>query len=160
MHPSQRPTSRQQQRVQRHVKDTDTYAFSNLKTGPHLLDDVEALLPAHRERLFPPTEAPIDVPRSRLITEPRVGLRPGRVEPRALKRRPKAYPLLTKPRKRPKRRFARMATRKNGSDLAANLLFLADMRPNIAPFWSEPILLSQMSYSLARRASPRTLFTG
>jgi len=34
-----------------------------------------------------------------LIAEPRVGLRPGRVEPCALKRRPKAYPLLTKPRK-------------------------------------------------------------
>ena len=33
-----------------------------------------------------------------LIAEPRVGLRPGRIEPRALKRRPKAYPLLTKPR--------------------------------------------------------------
>jgi hypothetical protein len=34
-----------------------------------------------------------------LIAEPRVGLRPGRVEPRALKRRPKPFPLLTKPRK-------------------------------------------------------------
>lgn len=34
-----------------------------------------------------------------LIAEPRVGLRPGRVEPRALKRRLKAFPLLTKPRK-------------------------------------------------------------
>jgi hypothetical protein len=33
-----------------------------------------------------------------LIAGPRVGLRPGRVEPRARKRRPKAYPLLTKPR--------------------------------------------------------------
>jgi hypothetical protein len=33
-----------------------------------------------------------------LIAEPRVGLRPGRVEPRALKRRPKPFPLLTKPR--------------------------------------------------------------
>ena len=32
------------------------------------------------------------------IAEPRVGLRPGRVEPRALKRRPKPFPLLTKPR--------------------------------------------------------------
>jgi len=34
-----------------------------------------------------------------LIGEPRVGLRPGRIEPRALKRRPKAFPLMTKPRK-------------------------------------------------------------
>ena len=33
-----------------------------------------------------------------LIAQPRVGLRPGRVEPRALKRRPKPFPLLTKPR--------------------------------------------------------------
>ncbi|MBK1717168.1 IS4 family transposase, partial [Thiocystis violacea] len=34
-----------------------------------------------------------------LIAEPRVGLRRGRIEPRALKRRPKNYPLLTKPRR-------------------------------------------------------------
>jgi len=33
-----------------------------------------------------------------LIEEPRVGLRPGRIEPRALKRRPKQFPLMTKPR--------------------------------------------------------------
>ena len=33
-----------------------------------------------------------------LIAEPRVGNRPGRIEPRAIKRRPKPYPLLTKPR--------------------------------------------------------------
>jgi len=34
-----------------------------------------------------------------LIAEPRVGLRPGRIEPHALKRRLKSYPLLTKPRR-------------------------------------------------------------
>jgi len=28
----------------------------NLLTGPQLFDRVEALLPDHRERLFPPTE--------------------------------------------------------------------------------------------------------
>jgi hypothetical protein len=33
-----------------------------------------------------------------LIAQQRVGDRPGRIEPRALKRRPKPYPLLTKPR--------------------------------------------------------------
>ena len=33
-----------------------------------------------------------------LIAQQRVGNRPGRIEPRAIKRRPKAYPLLTKPR--------------------------------------------------------------
>ena len=44
-----------------------------------------------------------------LIAEPRVGLRPGRVEPRALKRRLKPFPLLTKPRK-----VAREEIKKNG----------------------------------------------
>jgi hypothetical protein len=44
-----------------------------------------------------------------LIAEPRVGLRPGRVEPRALKRRPKPFPLLTKP-----RQVAREEIRENG----------------------------------------------
>lgn len=33
-----------------------------------------------------------------LIAQRRVGNRPGRIEPRAVKRRPKPYPLLTKPR--------------------------------------------------------------
>jgi Transposase DDE domain len=33
-----------------------------------------------------------------LIAQQRVGNRPGRLEPRAIKRRPKLYPLLTKPR--------------------------------------------------------------
>ncbi|MEA3278107.1 MAG: IS4 family transposase, partial [Pseudomonadota bacterium] len=44
-----------------------------------------------------------------LIAEPRVGLRPGRVEPRALKRRLKPFPLLTKPRE-----VAREEIKKNG----------------------------------------------
>jgi len=44
-----------------------------------------------------------------LIAEPRVGLRPGRIEPRALKRRPKPFPLLTKP-----RQIAREEVRENG----------------------------------------------
>jgi hypothetical protein len=33
-----------------------------------------------------------------MMAQQRVGNRPGRIEPRAVKRRPKAYPLLTKPR--------------------------------------------------------------
>ncbi|MDH4305726.1 MAG: IS4 family transposase, partial [Nitrospira sp.] len=33
-----------------------------------------------------------------LIAQRQVGNRPGRLEPRAIKRRPKPYPLLTKPR--------------------------------------------------------------
>jgi len=44
-----------------------------------------------------------------LIAEPRVGLRPGRIEPRAVKRRPKPFPLLTKP-----RHIAKEEVRKNG----------------------------------------------
>lgn len=44
-----------------------------------------------------------------LIAEPRVGLRPGRLEPRAVKRRPKPFPRLNKP-----RQLAREEVRKNG----------------------------------------------
>jgi hypothetical protein len=44
-----------------------------------------------------------------LIAEPRVGQRPGRIEPRALKRRAKPFPLLTKPRD-----AAREDVRENG----------------------------------------------
>ena len=56
MHPNHRPASAQQRCVRRHVEDTDSYAFFNLLTGPQMLDNVEELLPKHRERLFPPTE--------------------------------------------------------------------------------------------------------
>ena len=44
-----------------------------------------------------------------LMAQQRVGNRPGRIEPRAVKRRPKAYPLLTIPREQ-----ARKNVRKNG----------------------------------------------
>jgi hypothetical protein len=44
-----------------------------------------------------------------LIAQQRVGNRPGRIEPRAIKRRPKPFPLLTKP-----RQIAREEVRKNG----------------------------------------------
>lgn len=44
-----------------------------------------------------------------LIAQQRVGDRPRRIEPRAVKRRPKPFPLLTKP-----RRIAREEIRKNG----------------------------------------------
>jgi len=56
MHPSHHPAARQQQRVGRYVSNADSYAMFNLLTGPQLFDQVEQLLPAHRERLFPPTE--------------------------------------------------------------------------------------------------------
>jgi len=39
------------------------------------------------------------------IAQPRVGLRPGRVEPRALKRRPKPFSLLTEPREQARERI-------------------------------------------------------
>lgn len=57
MHPSHRPARGQQRRVRAYAGSADSYAMFNLLTGPHLLDRVEALLRAHRERLFPPTES-------------------------------------------------------------------------------------------------------
>lgn len=55
MHPN--PSAHaQQQRIRKHADHSDAYAFFNLLTSPELLDQVEALLPPHRERLFPPTE--------------------------------------------------------------------------------------------------------
>lgn len=56
MNPRQSSATRQQRLVHSQAKDTDAYGFFNLLTGPQLLEDVEALLPEHRERLFPPAE--------------------------------------------------------------------------------------------------------
>ena len=56
MPPSHRPTTGQQQRVRHYARNADLYAMFNLLTGPPLLDRVERLLPAHRQRLYPPTE--------------------------------------------------------------------------------------------------------
>ena len=56
MYANHNASARQQQRVQNHVRNNDAYAFFNLLTSEQLLDKVESLLPAHRERLFPPTE--------------------------------------------------------------------------------------------------------
>jgi hypothetical protein len=56
MHPNQRPATGQQKRVGHYASNADSYAMFNLLTGPQLLGRVEALLPDHRERLFPPTE--------------------------------------------------------------------------------------------------------
>jgi len=49
-------TQCKQQRIQDYVHNSDAYSFFNLLTGSELLDTVEALLPEHRERMFPPTE--------------------------------------------------------------------------------------------------------
>jgi Transposase DDE domain len=48
--------AQQQRRILSRARNSDAYAFFNLLTGPELFDKVESLLPAHRERLFPPTE--------------------------------------------------------------------------------------------------------
>lgn len=59
-------------------------------------------------RLYDPSRIRSDLPRLReLIARKRVGDRPDRYEPRAVKRRPKPHPLLTMPRKAAKRRIER-----------------------------------------------------
>ena len=56
MHPNRRASAHQQRRVRSRASNSDAFAFFNLLTSPELLDEVESLLPEHRERLFPPTE--------------------------------------------------------------------------------------------------------
>lgn len=57
MHPIRSVHARQTRAaIRRGVENCDAYAFFNLLTADESLDQVEALLPAHRERLFPPTE--------------------------------------------------------------------------------------------------------
>lgn len=57
MTPNNKLVHYKQQRIQSLVKNSDSYRFFNLLTGPDLLLKVEALLPeSHRERQFPPTE--------------------------------------------------------------------------------------------------------
>lgn len=55
MHPNRRVRS-QQRRTLRQIGKTDAYAFFDLLTDEATLDQVESLLPTHRERLLPPTE--------------------------------------------------------------------------------------------------------
>ncbi len=56
MHPSHCACAQQHRRIRHQAANTDSYAFFNLLTGPRLFEQVELLLPEHRERLFPPTE--------------------------------------------------------------------------------------------------------
>ena len=56
MHPNQRARLQQQKRINTRATNCDSYEFFSLLTGPGFLDQVETLLPEHRERLFPPTE--------------------------------------------------------------------------------------------------------
>lgn len=51
-----RQSRHQQARVRKQASNCDSYMFFNLLTSRELLEEVEALLPEHRERLFPPTE--------------------------------------------------------------------------------------------------------
>jgi len=55
MHPNRHVRS-QQRRTLRHIRKTDAYALFDLLTDDAMLDQVESLLPTHRERLLPPTE--------------------------------------------------------------------------------------------------------
>lgn len=56
MHRNQRARLQQCRQIRRRAERIDAEAFFNLLTGPQWRDQVGALLPAHRERLFPPTE--------------------------------------------------------------------------------------------------------
>ncbi len=55
MHRS-RSVSSQQQRIRHYAEASDAFRFFNQLTSPELFDALEASLPEHRERLFPPTE--------------------------------------------------------------------------------------------------------
>jgi len=55
MHLNQKDSRHQQKQIIHHAQTTDAYSFFNLLTSPQLLSVVEEHLPAHRERLYPPT---------------------------------------------------------------------------------------------------------
>lgn len=46
----------QQKRINTHKSSVNSFSFFNLLTSDSLLGKLEALLPEHRERLYPPTE--------------------------------------------------------------------------------------------------------
>jgi len=56
MHPTRSVQVHQQRRIRNRAINSDSYEFFNMLTSPELLDQVEVLLPDHRERLYPPTE--------------------------------------------------------------------------------------------------------
>jgi hypothetical protein len=56
MHDAIRNARARQRQIRSQVRNSDAYGFFNLLTGPELFDQVESLLPQHRERRFPPTE--------------------------------------------------------------------------------------------------------
>src|ERR1043165_4352193 len=42
-------------RIAQRLRSTEAVEYCNMLTGPELLETTEALLPEHRERLYPPT---------------------------------------------------------------------------------------------------------
>ena len=56
MHPTEAYKTYQLKRVSKHIKSSNAISFFNLLTEDTLFNQVEQLLPDHRERLFPPTE--------------------------------------------------------------------------------------------------------
>ena len=48
-------SAQQQRRLAKHAQKVDANHFFNLLTDPRILEMVEAQLPEHRERQFPPT---------------------------------------------------------------------------------------------------------
>ena len=57
MHANSAQVAQQHRCVERHAHNSDAYSLFNLLTSAQLFEQVESLLPAHRERPFPPTEA-------------------------------------------------------------------------------------------------------
>ena len=51
-----KPAKLQQQNIQQYAHNSDALSFFNQLTSPELLESLEAQLPEHRERLYPPTE--------------------------------------------------------------------------------------------------------
>ena len=49
-------TRHQRARVAHHSRSCDSYSYFNLLTNDALFEEVESLLPEHRERQYPPTE--------------------------------------------------------------------------------------------------------
>ena len=76
--------------------------FATTSSGMEANRDASELpLPFLASRSLPPLVRPFDA-----IVTHRVGNRPGRLEPRRKKRRPKPYPLLRKPRYQARREEA------------------------------------------------------
>jgi hypothetical protein len=56
MHPKHQSPLHQQKRISHYAGNTNSLAFFNILRSPQLVDHAESLLPAYRQRLYPPTE--------------------------------------------------------------------------------------------------------